>query len=74
MNKRVVYMQDAASDSLEEYNKLNSMYVDLDARYTVTHNKANKLDKELTGLHKMYNGVSGELSQALKYVANWKQS
>ena len=66
MNKRVVYMQDAASDSLEEYNKLNSMYVDLDARYTVTHNKANKLDKELTGLHKMYNGVSGELSQALK--------
>ena len=33
------------------------MYVDLDARYTVTHNKANKLDKELTGLHKMYNGA-----------------
>ncbi len=66
MNKRVVYMQDAASDSLEEYNKLNTMYVDLDARYTSTYNKATTLDKELTGLHKMYNGVSNELSQALK--------
>ena len=66
MNKRVKYMQDAASDSLEEYNKLNTMYVDLDARYTLTYNKATRLDKELTGLHKMYNGVSSELSQALK--------
>ena len=53
LNKRVVYMQDSASDALDEYNKLNAMYVDLDGRFSVTSSKANKLDKELTGLHKM---------------------
>ena len=50
----------------EDYNKLNAMYVDLDARNTHATNQAAKFEKELTGLHKMYNGVSGELSTALK--------
>ena len=66
MSRRLGFMQDSASDALEDYNKLNAMYVDLDARNTHATNQAAKFKKELTGLHKMYNGVSGELSTALK--------
>eukprot|EP00505_MAST-04D_sp_SCG-Rhode-Island_P001206 Stramenopile-MAST_4_protein_1206 len=66
MSRRLTFMQDAASDSLQEYNKLNAQYVVLDQQNTLSTNRAAKSEKELSGLYTMYNGVSSELSSALK--------
>ena len=74
LNKRVVYMQDSASDALDEYNKLNAMYVDLDGRFSVTASKANKLDKELAGLHKMYVYINPCLEYLYAYPTSNKLS